>query len=175
MEFRQRARRLIESTLFEAAYINGHRTAANALATEGILPVTRHTELKIRYSDHEKFAWRTAAHRTATLLTEIKNQQLRKGVRGKPLGAVNSDTLMQLVYSEIMKVTADRCGPNPKRESIVATFPAVVREYLENGRLNWLGNTEQEAVDRHSKRIRLRLDTLLKNHPIGGSSIIRKS
>jgi hypothetical protein len=174
-DYRKRARRLIESTLCEAMYINGHRTAVNALASEGLVPQKRHEELIVLFSEREKFAWRTAAHLAATLLSEIKGHQSRRGVKGKPDGAVSVDALMQLVDSEIMKVASDRCGPNSTKEVLEATFPSVVREYLENGRLNWLGDTEQQAVDRHSKRIRQRSHALLKSRPIGGSSTIRKS
>ena len=174
-ELRKRARLLIESTLCESLYINGYRTALSALASEGILPAKRHAELNNFCSDREKFAWRTAAHLAASLLKEIQNHQLRKGIRGRPAGAVNADPLIQLFDSEILKVASDRCGLNPKRESIEAAIPAVVLDYLKDGRLNWLGNTEQEAVDRHSKRVRQRLDALLKSRPLGSSSIKRKS
>jgi hypothetical protein len=173
--YRKRARHLIESTLCEAMYINGHRTAVNALAIEGLVSKQRHLELISLFSEHERTAWRTAALLASTLLQEIKGHQTRKGVSGKPDGAISVDALMRLVDSEIMKVASDRCGPNSTNEAIEAKFPEVVREYLENGRLNWLGDTEQQAVDRHSKRIRQRFDALLKSRPIGGSSIIRKS
>jgi hypothetical protein len=52
--------------------------------------------------------------------------------------------------------------------------PEVVREMLRLGQLPWLGETEQECIERHSKRLRGNLDRLIEAGRLGGSSTNRK-
>lgn len=175
--FRRRARHLIESTLCEHMYIAGHRTCAAALLAEGILHEQRHIELTDLFRQHELSAWRVAAGLAAEILDDIKKQIGRKAIKGRPRGAPTADSLARLFDSEIAKVATDSCGVRPSKEQIIAAIPSVVRTYLENGKLRWLGDPglPQDAVDSHSKRIRGLIENLLTKHNAGGYSITRRS
>jgi hypothetical protein len=172
--FRRRARYLIESTLCEALYLAGHRSCLNALNTEGVLPFQRHVELMELCASQEQEVWRTAANGAALILRDIEARIVRKEKVGRPKEAQSSDVLVRLFDSEILKVASDSCGLKPSKSQVDVAIPRVVRKYLEDGKLRWLGSTEKEAVDRHSKRLRVRLHELIAKAPVGGSSIIRK-
>ena len=172
--FRRRARSLTESTFCNSLYLAGHRTCLNALKAEGSLHSQRHAELMENCVRQEQQDWRDAAGNAASILSDIDAQIARKGKKGKPKESQSSDIIVRLFDSEILKVASDSCGLRPSATQIEDAIPALVRKYLELGKLRWLGSTEQEAVDRHSKRLRVRLHELIANAPAGGSSIIRK-
>jgi hypothetical protein len=175
--FRRRARYLIESTLCENMYIAGYRSCAGALLAEGVLTGQRHIELKELFRQHELSAWRTAAGLSAGILNDIEKQTTRKSKKGRPKGTPAIDSIARLFDSEIAKVAADSCGVRHSKEQIFAAIPNVVRKYLEDGKLRWLGDPghPQDAVDSHSKRIRAYVDNLLATNKGGGYSITRRS
>jgi hypothetical protein len=111
----------------------------------------------------------------ALILIEIEAMRIRKGRAGRPPQSANGDALARLLDSSILKDAANSVLNRNDYEAILAAIPTVVREHLRLGNLRMLGETEQEAVDRHSKRIRASFDALIKNPPRGGSSIIRKA
>jgi hypothetical protein len=175
--FRRRARHLIESTLCENMYLAGQRRCAEALLAEGVMTEQRHIELKESFREYELTAWRTAAGLSAGILNDIEKRATRKSKKGRPRGASTIDSIARLFDSEIAKVAADSCGVRPSKEQIFSAIPNVVRKYLEDGKLRWLGDPghPQDAVDSHSKRIRASIENLLATHKGGGYSITRRS
>jgi hypothetical protein len=176
-KLRKRARVLIESTLAEACYISGHRHVLNHLHADNTLSTERYDGMQASISEREQNIWRKAAGQVAIILREIESQISRKGKKGKPQGAGSADALLSLLDSAVLRDAALAAGPENSRDrkAISAVIPDVVREYLRLGQLRILGGTEQEAVDRHAKRLRNQLNNVLKNPPVGGSSIIRKA
>jgi hypothetical protein len=174
-EFRNRARRLIEGALAEECFVSGMRKTLNLLFDRGDISRAAYTENVAIFHGHYEDMWRKAALQCALILIEIEAMRIRKGRAGRPPQSANGDALARLLDSSILKDAANSVLNRNDYEAILAAIPTVVREHLRLGNLRMLGETEQEAVDRHSKRIRASFDALIKNPPRGGSSIIRKA
>jgi len=177
-QFRKRALNLAEMALAEACLILGGRSELEGLLKQGDISaqvaLNRHSHLMA----HHEQVWRNAASHCALILRDIEKAVRQKGTKGRPPASRNGDQLARLLDFEIL----DRVGgaarqlqPKtvPDRNSVAAAIPAVVRELVRLGQLRRLGETEQESVDRHSKRLRVVLDGQIK--AAGGSSIIRKA
>lgn len=173
-EFRSRARSLIEAALVEESFISGMRQSLALLFDAGEISRDAYLAKVALFSSHYEDMWRTAARHCAQILLEIEAARLRKGKRGRPPAAPNGDALAKLIDSSILRAAANQAWPHNDKDAISAAIPAVVREYMRLGQIRTMGETEQEAVDRHSKRIRALFASIVKNPPRGGSSIIRK-
>lgn len=173
-KFRNRSRKLIEASLSEECIISGMRQSLNLLFNTGEISRDVYIAKLALFQSHYEDMWRTAARCCAQILLEIEAARLRKGKSGRPSAAPNDDALARLIDSEILRDAANDARPHNDRDVILANIPVVVRNYLRHGQLRHLGETDQESVDRHSKRIRAHFMSLVENPPRGGSSVIRK-
>ena len=92
--------------------------------------------------------------------------------RGRP--PVDSAALLNQQDTRIL-IDASNMAESHDRDAVVAAIPKVVRELLRLGQLPWLGGTEQEAVDRHSRDSGIDLVSLLsralaEEPPLNGRS-----
>lgn len=123
---------------------------------------------------HHNQVWRNSARISGEFLRKLQAMRERKGHRGRPLQARSGDALANLVDSAILRDAAmGREKPTP--EDIESGIPEIVRAYLRTGQLQCLGQTRQEAVDRHSKRLRSKFKELIEKPRPGENSIYRKS
>jgi hypothetical protein len=173
-DFRRRVRILIESTLAEGCYLAGRWHGLHQLADAGVLSPSIFNEIMHSLKEQEKEIWHATAGHVAAILRDVKARSERAGKKGRPTGSGSADALLALQDAGILKDATTLAASNTKA-AIEAAIPHVVREYLRLGQLRTMGSTEQEAVDRHSKRIRAQFDGLVATNSGGGSSIIRKA
>ncbi len=109
-------------------------------------------------------------------LREIEKFVLRHGKRGKPVGARASDLLSlwdSMALHDALALVAP--GQGDKRDAIAEKVSTVVRTYIKFGHLPWRGETHQQCVDIHTRRIVRLLDSLpMTSRSYRGFSIIRR-
>jgi hypothetical protein len=164
---------LIEMTLVECSSLAGRWSELHRQVSEGVLSLAKFNELTQSLKPQEDEVWRQAAGSAAQILYKIKRRQERSGKKGRPRRHGSADELLDRQDIQVLKDASARAASNTMAD-IEAAIPGVVREYLRLGLLRTLGETEGEAVDRHSRRLRETLKRMAKNAPTGGSSIIRK-
>jgi hypothetical protein len=176
-EYRKRARHIIDAALVEEGWISGIRFALDWLLESGYISPQVFLVLSGMPEAHSTDIWRKAASNCALILRDIEKARARTGGKGRPAASPNGDALARLLDSEIIwdAVRSLPPGTQADRDTVAAAIPAMVRKYSRLGQPRRLGETEQEHVDRHSKRLREQLDRVLANPPSGGFSIIRKS
>ena len=94
------------------------------------------------------------------------------------MGAGTADAWLALLDAQILRDVAKTYPPGHRvsKDEIIAGIPTKVREYLRLGQLSVRGATVQESVERHSKRLRAKLDRIdLRIGSLAGSCIIQKS
>jgi hypothetical protein len=173
-EFRRSARVMLDSALAEECWLSGFRKGLEALFQTGDISAavleSRLSAFPARYEELR----RNAALHCSLILKKIDARRSRTGSRGRPKAAANGDALAKLLDSMILKDASLKAREN-SHDAISSAIPDVVREYMRLGQLRQLGGTEQESVDRHSRRLRALLDNLVRSPPTrGGFSIIRK-
>jgi hypothetical protein len=152
-EYRRRARRLIEGVLGEERFHSGRRHELQRLGDDGLLSADTIKEGLQSVEERERVIWRLAAGDAAEILRDIKARKERIGKKGRAAGSGTTDKLLRRQDTEILKEAAAHAA-SKTRAGIAAAIPPIVRERLRRGQLRTLGTTTQEAVDRHSKRLR---------------------
>ena len=175
-DFRRRARNMIESALVEECWLSGARASLETLLATNDISAEAYANKIELFGAHYDEVWRKAALHCALILEEMQQVRLRKGIKGSPKGSRHGDALVQMLDLQILGDAINRVpeADRTKRDAIASRIPEIVREFMRLGQLRYLGSTNQESVDRHSKRLRNLLDRLPNTTRLGGFSIIRK-
>jgi len=163
--FKARAQALTERALAGSSFIAGARFQLGKLKNAGAIgdEALEH-EMAYASSCTDKLR-REIASQSAQILREIIDAKSRKGKSGRPSGSKGGDEVAKLIDAQILLEAAQRVSVSViGRDDVATQIPIIVREYVRQRFLHPLGTNEheQEAVDRHSKRITRRLDDLIK-------------
>jgi len=175
-EFQLRAQRLMENCIAEECSNSGSRFMLESLREAGVVAANVFSEKLAELTTSQEAARRGAAAQCAAILREIEKFVLRHGKRGKPVGARASDLLSlwdSMALHDALALVAP--GQGDKRDAIAEKVSTVVRTYIKFGHLPWRGETHQQCVDIHTRRIVRLLDSLpMTSRSYRGFSIIRR-
>lgn len=160
-DFRKRARKFMEGAKYEHGFAEGNRDLLNRLLERKLIsPKQFRRELQcVENQETEKQRFMLIG--IELFLREIRNYVIRGKRRGRPR-MESGHSQQQLKDGSLFHEAVMAAGgyASIDRDRVATSIPDVVRRALEDGRLSRLGQTRQEAVDRHSKRIRNLLDNL---------------
>ena len=184
-DFRNRTLWLTRSVIAEQSFATGRWFELSEMWRREAISQEMYTE---RLREHALWATeirRRAAFASAVILKDVQNAVLRKGSKGRPPQSRSGDWIARSIDKRIVfhaYLATER--KDFDRAAVARQIPHSVREFLRTGQLGGLGETTQEAVDRHAKRIRKVMDDLvieinrhgrLRGASLGSKSISRTS
>ncbi len=159
--FRRKARSYIEGARENMGVAKGKRDVLNRLLETKVISGKQfRKELQVIEKD-EGEVLRLTLISVTEFLNEIRNYVRRDKRRGRPR-LDSGHSRQQFKDGSLFHEAVMAAGgyTSMDRDTVAASTPGVVKSALADGRLPALGETRQEAVDRHSKRIRNLLDNL---------------